>query len=178
MKNEKGFSNILLILIALLIIGGVFVAFRMNNETGPNRDVAVPKPVDSDYAGEVNTVPYETSQEYGIAVVYPNPSQTTAIPVKVSGSIEDPGKWQVFEGQAGVVKLYGDVNGQKTLLATEPLKLLNFDYGEGPFMFNLFVGTSVSVSELDSKQGSVVFEEENASGMGPVDRLEIPVTFK
>ncbi len=197
MNTQKGFISVLLILVGLVVIGGGVYFYKtksgLNNEE-PIRENEIQN------ASSTNTVVkeniqdkatfnsqeeqtntrektngvYDYKQEKGILFVlekeYPNPEKYK-LPITVTGYLSENGKWRIFEGEAGVVEIYGFVNGVEKKIASSPISVNT----EGHF--DLIVGDREWMSSLDSQNGYVLIKEAGAKDTDSTDSVKVPIVF-
>lgn len=165
MKNsQKGLISWLsLILIGILIIAGLFFYYQINK-------------------AKVNTItPVDNSvSKCGLKVTSLTPNEKVNFPLTISGVVDNSNaknlgcSWQMFEGQAGVAKLYFYNNGVWNIINSGvPIEVIDWMATTTNFSFVLDENVSVSSDSLMK----VTFVEENPSGQGLADTLEIPIIF-
>lgn len=107
----------------------------------------------------------------GLVVDTPKAYNVVTSPLVVSGHIDGTNRWTGFEGQVGVVQLL-DKNGN--LLAMGILTATT-DWMQFPTNFS----TTLTFSATSSSAGTLVFKNENPSGMPDYEReFRLPVKFK
>ena len=111
-----------------------------------------------------------TENKSDIEVFSPKPNETISSPVKITGVARGNG-WSGFEGQVGVVLLL-DSSGSE--LARGVLSATT-EWTQLPTNFE----TTLTFSALGQGTGSLVFHNENPSGMPERDKtFTLPVTLK
>jgi hypothetical protein len=168
--NKGGILTLLLEIVGILIlIVGAYLYLRTN--TVVLDDIVVKEKVD-------------VSGKCGFFVTSPSPNEKVNFPLTIKGAVDNSSRqskgcsWQMFEGQAGVADLYfKDANNKwQQLNTSKPVPVENWMSTSTVFSvvlnfsnegINLPAGTSLKV----------VFTEDNASGMPPVDTFELPLIF-
>ena len=179
MKKHKGGGILFLILeiIGLLIlVAGGYIYLRINN----------PALLDklSTFGNYIKSEEVVKSGNCGLVVTSPIPKSSVTFPLVIKGVVDNSDReklgcsWQMFEGQAGTAEIYfKDGNNEwKKLGTTVPVPVENW----------MSVKTFFSVSLNFNNEGiglptgtpmKVVFTEENASGIPPVDTYELPLVL-
>ena len=172
--NKGGILTLLLEIIGILILlAGAYLYLRTNTVV---LDGVVKE------AGVKNEV-VDVSGKCGFFVTSPSPNEKVSFPLTIKGAVDNSSRqskgcsWQMFEGQAGVAQLYfKDTNKWQKLGGSKPVPVENW----------MSTSTIFSVVLNFSNEGiglpagtllKVVFTEENASGMPPVDTFELPLIF-
>jgi len=120
----------------------------------------------------------DTMQENGLTITSPVPEESVLLPVTVVGYVHDAKKWGIFEGEAGVVEVYGMQNGEEKRLGQRLLRLSNVAYDdEPPFYFEAIVGDRQWISNIDKKDGYLLFKENGAKDGEQIDTVTMPVVF-
>lgn len=172
MNTQKGFSKISIILLIIILIIAVAYFYKNTlNKEEMAETVSVPA------VSENLSIPKE---DKGIVITlnggYSDPVMYK-LPINITGHVSDLKKWQVFEGSAGVAKLYAKVNGVEKQIAIVPLTLKDFEYGKVPVYFDINIGDREYMSNLSDNKGYIIFEEENAKGDEVFDTIKLPVLF-
>ena len=189
---------IFLILILLLILSGsLYYKNSKNLDIGSEteNDAEIINTIESAPADPSNTIierPNTTTQtpinvydyrdKEGIVINLKNDNPTDynefKLPINITGYISDNKKWMIFEGEAGLIEIYGQVEGVSKKIASSPITLLNFDYSmQPPFNFDLMVGDREWISNLTSKDGYILFTENAAKDGEIPDSIKIPIVF-
>jgi len=174
--NRGGILALLLEIIGILIIFvGAYVYLRLNTNVLNN----VVAKNDGTKTGDVIV-----SGKCGLLVTSHSPNEKVDFPLTVKGIIDNTDSqskgctWQMFEGQGGIAQLYfKDTNGDWQKLGTSK-----------PVIVENWTSTSTlfSVALNNNNEGvglpagaplKIIFTEENASGMPPVDTFELPLIF-
>lgn len=150
----------------LIIIGGVFLYNKANAPTAE-----VPADENTTFASKcgltVENVPANSAVEF---------------PLTLTGSVNnEPGaecSWIMFEGQAGVATLhYQTKEGWSLPVDTQPIPVAN--WMSTSTTFSVTVDFDNSIEQLPSGyEFKVILTEDNPSGEGTPDSLELPVTLK
>jgi hypothetical protein len=158
MNKQKGFSTVLGLVIALVIVGaGAYIY----NEKQTQSILDGSEEIET---GIVITSPYGEGD------------MPTSLPVRVTGYVPDFSGWGVFEGSAGIVELHVMYQGKDKVIASEPLSLSDFSYdSKGPFHFDLTLGDREWVSNIDSEDARLVFKEAGAKDGDGIDQFEIKI---
>jgi uncharacterized protein (UPF0333 family) len=189
---------IFLILILILILSGFFYyknSKNLNIETETENDTEIINTIESaptNLSNKIIETPATTTQtpinvydyrdKEGIFITLKNDNPTDynefKLPINITGYISDNKKWMIFEGEAGLIEIYGQVEGVSKKIASSPIKLLNFDYNmQPPFNFDLMVGDREWISNLTSKDGYILFTENAAKDGEIPDSIKIPIVF-
>jgi hypothetical protein len=173
MKKHQsgGLLTLLLEIIALLIIVvGAYVYVRVN----------------SDFLSQVlpgsSEVAVVTSGKCGLTVTSHSPKSKVGFPLVIKGVVDnsnskaDGCSWQMFEGQAGIAQIYfkSNDNEWKKIGESKPVIAENWTSVNSLFSVGLNFNNE-GVGLPNSTELKVVFTEENASGMPPVDTYELPL---
>lgn len=152
MKNQKGFVNIVLVVIIVLLVGavGYFALVKKPTLTQP---------------------PAETQ---GIVVEQPILNQEVQLPITVKGYVNGNG-WAAFEGVAGSVQVF-DVNN-KAVSERVPLQATT-DWMKPMVNFETMVGDRQMMSNLETLTGYLLFRNDNPKGDPNDDKeLRLPIKF-
>lgn len=107
----------------------------------------------------------------GLFVDTPVANAVVNSPLTVSGYVDGTNRWTGFEGQVGSVTL---LDGNGNILAQQPLTATT-DWMQFPTNFS----TTLIFSAPATAAGTLVFKNENASGMPEYEReFRLPVKFK
>jgi len=175
MKKHQsgGILTLLLEIIALLIIVvGAYVYFRVN----------------SDFLSQVlpgsSEVTVVTSGKCGLTVTSHSPKSKVGFPLVIKGVVDNSNSkangcsWQMFEGQAGIAQIYFKSSDNEWKKLGESKSVIAENLPTMNSMNSLFsVGLNFNNEGIGLPNGTelkVVFTEENASGMPPVDTYELP----
>lgn len=135
------------------------------------------------------------AQKCGLKVMFPTIGTTVSFPLPVKGIVDNRNynsigcAWGVFEGQAGDATLYANVKntGWKKVgqwkqggqaYDSQPL-MLNGDWMTiGPIPFDLLVNIDPKFANMPKGTPlKIVFEEDDPSGKGQRDMLELPFVY-
>lgn len=106
----------------------------------------------------------------GLVVTAPAPNASVSSPLQVTGYITGQDRWTAFEAQAGTVQL---LDGNGAQLAISPLTAVG-EWMQPRVNFQ----TSLTFSMPITPTGTLVFRNENASGMPAYAReFRMPVNF-
>ena len=171
MRTSKGFIIPLLVLIiAMLIACGVFVYVKSNSEK-----------VTQTVTDNTNT---KINGNCGLVLISPSQNDIVNFPLTIKGEVDNTNSktkgcsWQMFEGQAGGAQLYfnyNDLSWEKVGGPT-PITVDNWTSEKTAFSFKL----DYDHKNIDLVVGTklkIIFTEESASGLPPVDTYEIPLIF-
>jgi hypothetical protein len=190
MKNYKrGFAPIiLLIIIAALAIGGGAVYYKsqkekkveVTHESGnsqkeqTNTDTKVDETITKDSVDK---------SKCGLLVTSVSANAKVSFPVVIKGVIDNTAasskgcSWQMFEGQAGTAQLfYKYQSSWYSLGVSVPVKVDNWTSAKTNFTVTLNFNND-GIGLPNGTPLKVVFSEENASGMSPVDTFELPIVL-
>ena len=114
----------------------------------------------------------------------PVAGSAVSFPVTLVGSVDNSHlkagcpSWIMFEGQAGTASLYYETkNGWSLPTDTQPIKVA--DWTSTSTTFSVTLNFDNKTEEFPSGYNfKVVFTEENPSGQGVVDSVEVPLTLK
>ena len=200
MNTQKGFSTIWVIL-AILILGGGAYYYANNNESQTDEvsENAESEIIEEEYninhtdtkAGKSS---YSSQEEQtaarakaaGITDLRDKNGILFALeperpyfpkyklPINVTGYVSDVSKWNIFEGEAGVVYLVDD---NDDVLAQSILTLKNYDYDKTPpFYFDVTLGDFELTYHLDTDTSYyVVFKENEGKDEDIIDEVKVPV---
>ncbi len=200
MNTQKGLATILLIFLVVVFVGSGFY-FLKTKPVKNNTESVLTKEVQnasstnnfekdnardkssfnsrqeqSESREKANGV-YDYKVEKGILFVLDKEDPNTdkyKLPITISGHLSENGKWRIFEGEAGVVEIYGLHNGIEGLefkIATTPIVIND----EG--VFNLIVGDRQWMSNLYNENGFILIQEPGAMDPGDIDSIKIPIVF-
>jgi len=174
--NRGGILTLLLEIIGILIIFiGAYVYLRLNTNVLNN----VVEKNDGTKTGDVIV-----SGKCGLLVTSHSPNEKVDFPLTVKGIIDNTNRqskgcsWQMFEGQGGIAQLYfKDTNGDwQKLGISKPVIVENWTSTSTLFSVALN-NNNEGVGLPTGAQLKIIFTEENASGMPPVDTFELPLIF-
>jgi hypothetical protein len=99
------------------------------------------------------------------------------LPVTIEGSV-DIAKWTAFEGNAGLVKIYGYYNGEEKEIASAPIQLDDFDYDTNKeYTFSVTLGDRQWMSNLDNSSGKIIFVNYSQKDGGIINSMTVFVEF-
>jgi hypothetical protein len=108
--------------------------------------------------------------EKGLIITNIKAGDEVVSPLKITGYVNGDG-WAGFEGQVGTVKLMGG-DGKEI---TSGILTATTEWTSLPTSFE----TTLTFSGIPSQQGTLVFSNENASGMPEKDKkISLPVNIK
>jgi hypothetical protein len=129
-------------------------------------------------------LPVSVNGKCGLMVTSVAPNAQVSFPVTISGSINNSNSktigcsWQMFEGQAGSAQLfYSDRNTWHQLGVSAPIKVADWTAEKTSFTASLDFNNE-KPGLPSGTQLKVMFTEENASGMPPVDTYDLPIMLK
>ena len=127
----------------------------------------------------INTsIKEDTAQDMGIQISNIKDMYFGKLPINIKGSVTDNKKWRIFEGNAGVVEVYGTVNGVEKKIAESPISLSDFDYDKKPpFYFDIYVGDRQYISEIEKEEGYMIIKESGVKDADVIDNIIIPIKF-
>jgi len=187
-NRNTGSSVSILLAIAVLLLawGNVYLIYENNKIENRVLTVQTSLPVRN---LQTKTLPQKTvatqSGKCGLIVASPAADSVAHFPLTISGIVDNSKRqslgcsWQMFEGQAGVAQLFYNYNneGWKALGVGSPVKVSDWTATTTPFSFVLnFKNDGIGLP--NGTPMKIVFTEENASGMPPVDSFELPVIFQ
>lgn len=101
-----------------------------------------------------------------------------SLPVFIKGYVSDNIKWTIFEGEAGVIKLFGTIDGKEKEIAISPITILDFNYEKKPpFYFDFSIGDRQYVSSLDNNTGYLLLTEAGAKDGEFLNSVKVPIEF-
>ena len=169
--NKGGILTLLLEIVGVLILlAGAYLYLRTN--TVVLDDVVVKDSI------------VDVSGKCGFFVTSPSPNEKVSFPLTVKGVVDNSSRqskgcsWQMFEGEAGIAQLYfKDTNNKwQQLNTSKPVPVENWISTSTIFSVVLnFSNEGIGLPAGTSLK--VVFTEENASGMPPVNTFELPLIF-
>lgn len=120
----------------------------------------------------------------GLTVESPKIGANVSFPITVKGTVNNTNAeaagcaWTMFEGQAGVATLhYETKDGFSLPVDTKPITVANWMTTSTTFSFTLNFDNSIL--QLPSGYNfKIVMTEENPSGEGMVDTVEVPVVLQ
>lgn len=177
MNNSQKTWSVLAIVIIFVVIGTAGFYMYYTKYMKPNWF-----PHNSDQPAMVTD--QTPASKCGLTVESPLSNSAVSFPLTVTGKIDNSNAneagcaWAMFEGQAGVAKLYYETkDGWSLAEDTKPIMVENWMSTSTPFTVTLnFDNTK---EEFPSGYNfKVVLEEENPSGEGTPDTLELPLTLK
>lgn len=174
MKNSQ--KNILLIIV-LMVIVGVMIAFGVfdpKKKTDPTTSIPTPTPTQN-----VTVVPNGTC---GLTILSHSVNSRVNFPLTISGVVDNTNmntlgcSWLMFEGQAGSARLYykSPAEGWKPIGAQIPVPVQNWMSTKTTFMVTF---TNPIIDLVSGTELKVVFTEDNASGLPPIDIYELPLMY-
>ncbi len=191
-NNNKGYVSItVLIILLVLVLGGLYIYSKNKTSAPINVDVGT---VDNGSNSGNNNPPATTTPPVTVGVngncglYVQNPAKNTQVnfPFTIQGIIDNTNtkklncSWQMFEGQAGSAQLYfyTKADGWQKLGNQIPVPVANWTAVKTTFSvtFTKFKTDLISISSGTPLK--VIFTEENASGIPPVDTYEFPLIYK
>ena len=107
----------------------------------------------------------------GLIVNTPKVNALVASPLTVSGYVDGKDRWTGFEGQVGIVQL---LDGNGKVLTFGILTATDENWMQFPTNFS----TTLNFSSPTTSVGTLVFKNENASGMAEYEReFRLPIKF-
>jgi len=196
-NNQKGFAGIIVLtIVALGFLGfGTYKVFNKSEVKEESMNVFAGGDFPSDYkpaehkdnsvAVSNTNVKQSVSANCGFSVTNISANQRVSFPLVIKGVIDNSNKnnecsWSVFEGQAGVAKLYiYDIDGKGAgWQSVGPLipMLVKYDNLSSIINFSITAGND-QVGIRDGAQIKIVFTEEDPSGNGDSDTFELPLVY-
>ncbi len=176
---QKGsLSSLLLILVATIIFAGVCVYIQKNDFAMQHVLPLSPSPLQQQTGNEV-----EQETVCGLEVRSVKPNAKVVFPLTVSGVIDNTHKegclnWQMFEGQAGSAQLYFNVDNAGWKKLGERVVVSVDDWMATSTLFSTVLNfNNGGIGLPDNTPLKVIFSEENPSGQGVVDTVELPLIF-
>jgi hypothetical protein len=180
MKKYKG-GGILTLLLEIIglvvIVGGVYIYLRLNTDIFDGTSV-IKNNSASTSMDVANAIP---NGKCGLTVTSHLPNSKTGFPLIIKGVVDNTDSkdlgcvWQMFEGQAGTVQLYFKDNDEWKKLGSPTLIPVE-NWMSNKTFFS--VGLDFNNEGIGLPTGTflkVIFTEENASGITPVDTYELPL---
>ncbi len=175
--NQKGFSNVLLVIIGV-VIGLAAIGFFTVKNSAPKSDNSTPYPV-SDGANPTQLAPISTppapapsgpAVACGISIDSPVINEVVGPIINVSGSIDGACHWTPFEGQAGTVRAYNS-NGQP--VSSTEILTVSGNWMQLPVNFTAKVTIN---TPPHTATGYLLFMNENPSDQFP-ETYQLPIHF-
>lgn len=172
MKYNRGFANIVLVIIAFLLAGVLFGFFKNSN--------FFIKPLSFDIANQTNSINQTdniaptNNYKCGLSILEPNlQSGPLMFPLSITGYINGCG-WDVSNGYAGSVQVFdGDgipVSLNTPLPLTPESKLGNLNTP------SVFSATIVLTRNPSLRQGFIIFQAMPVGGLTP-GSFKMPIIF-
>lgn len=166
----KKSSIVAIVAVVILILAGLGILYYQSRSyptpTPSPTSTPNPTPTPTTSVQEPPVTPEE-----GLIVNTPKAYALVASPLIVSGYVDGKNRWTGFEAQVGVVQL---LDGNGKLLATGILTATDEDWMKFPINFS----TTLTFSTPTTSHGTLVFRNENASGLPEYDReFRLPVKF-
>lgn len=166
-QAHGGLVGLIIALMVVLIAAGTYLYY--------NKVVAPTKPEESDVA---------TAKNCGLFVDSPKEGEAVSFPLTLTGRVDNTDAearrcaWTMFEGQAGTAALsYETKDGWSLPVDTKPVTVANWMSTSTTFSVTLNFNNSTEQFPA-GYNFKVVFTEEDPSGMGKVDTVEVPVVLK
>ncbi|MEI6553470.1 MAG: hypothetical protein WCO09_02780 [bacterium] len=196
--NGGGILTLLLEVIGLLVIVvGAYIYLRLNTNildettalkntgTSTSTNLSTGTGVGSSASVSTSTAVGNVipNGKCGLSVTSTSPNSKVGFPLVIKGVVDNTKSkvlgcsWQMFEGQAGIAQLYfKDNNEWKKLGASVPVPVENWTSDKTIFSVVLN-SNNEGVGLPNGTLLKVIFTEENASGMPPVDTYELPLVL-
>lgn len=160
-----------------MIIVGAMIAFGVfdpKQKTDPTTSIPTPTPTQN-----VTVVPNGTC---GLTIFSHSVNSRVNFPLMISGVVDNTNmntlecSWLMFEGQAGSAQLYykSPLDGWKPIGAQIPVPVQNWMSTKTTFMVTF---TNPIIDLVSGTELKVVFTEDNASGLPPIDTYELPLVY-
>ena len=171
-NTNKPASYIGLIIIILILVIGAATYLNYNKAEAPSQRVAL----------EGDESPIATN--CGLTVNTPLKGQNVTFPVTITGTIDNTNpealgcSWVMFEGQAGVAELFYETKeGWSLPVDQQPVTVANWMSTSTTFSTTLNFDNSRE--QLPAGYNFLIrITEENPSGIGEADMVEIPVVLE
>ena len=145
-------KTVISVLFLAILVGLAMLGFQKFKPTTPLVQVVVP--------------------QAGLVVEMPQANDLVVSPLVVSGYVDGKDRWTGFEGQVGTVQL---LDGNGKLLVLGILTATAENWMQFPTSFS----TTLTFSAPATATGTLVFKNENPSGMSDYEReFRLPVKFK
>ncbi len=170
-NNRAGIVGIIIVLLLIVIGAGAYLYY--DKALAPSKEKTTETPEGSSFASNC-----------GLLVESPRAGETVSFPLTVTGRVDNTDamvagcSWTMFEGQAGVATLhYETKDGWSLPVASVPITVENWMSTSTVFSFKLDFDNSM----LQFPSGynfKIILTEENPSGEGTPDVVEVPVVLK
>lgn len=168
--NHAGIIGVIIVLLIIVIGAGTYLYY--------DKAMAPIKPE------VVETEDSPLASNCGLTVQSPSKNAKVSFPVTVTGTIDNTNadatgcSWTMFEGQAGKAELYYETkDGYSLPVDTKPLTVANWMTTSTTFSVTLNFDNKM----LQLPAGynfKIVLTEEDPSGNGDVDIVELPVVLQ
>jgi hypothetical protein len=167
-KSHAGLIGIIIALLLIVIGAGSYLYYH--------KAIAPVEPVDEEIAEA------QLASECGLTVETPVTNASVSFPVTITGTINNTEgaacAWTMFEGQAGVAELYYETkDGWSLPVDTAPIEVADWMTTSTTFSATLEFDNTTEQFPA-GYNFKIVLVEEDPSGMGKSDRLEIPVVLE
>ena len=168
-QGHGALVGVIIALLVILVAAGTYLYY--------NKAVAPTKPVDDGSA---------LAENCGLFVDSPKEGEAVSFPLTLTGRVDNTDAeargcaWTLFEGQAGTAALsYETKDGWSLPVDTKPVMVTGDWMTTGPVPFTVTLNFNNSTEQFPAGYHfKVVFTEENPSGEGKVDTVEVPVVLK
>ncbi len=169
-NNRAGIIGVIIVLLIIVIGAGAYLYY--DKALAPSQE-STEIPEGSSFASNC-----------GLLVEKPMANATVSFPLTVTGRVDNTDReqagcfWIMFEGQAGVATLhYETKDGWSLPVATTPITVDNWMSTSTAFAFT--VDFDNSMLQLPSGYNfKIILTEENPSGEGTPDVVEVPVVLE
>lgn len=169
-SNHGGLIGIIIVLLIIALGAGTYLYY--------NKAEAPVKP------DSTTSIPSEFASTCGIIVDAPKNDEAVSFPVTVTGRIDNTNaasagcSWGMFEGQGGVATLhYETKDGWSLPVDTKPIMV--DEWMTTKTNFTVTLNFNNATNQFPSGYNfKIILTEDNASGLGVSDMVEIPVVLK
>ncbi|TSC84005.1 MAG: hypothetical protein G01um101413_808 [Parcubacteria group bacterium Gr01-1014_13] len=167
--NMKKSSIVAVVSLVVLVLVGLGIWYYQNSKSDTSTTPTItPTTTTTPTSTPVPVVTTTLSQ--GLFVNTPKANAVVSSPLVVSGHVDGKNRWTGFEGQVGTVQLL-DGNGK---MVTMGILTATTDWMKFPTNFS----TSLNFANPKTSVGTLVFKNENASGLPNYEReFRLPVKF-
>jgi len=169
-NNKSGIIGLIVVVLIVIIGAGTYLYY--NKAEAPSQQNAN-ETLDNSFASNC-----------GLIVETPMVNEEVSFPLAVTGKVNNTDakvsgcSWTMFEGQAGVATLHYEIkDGWSLPVATQPITVANWMSTSTTFSFQL----NFDNKTLQLPAGfnfKIILTEENPSGEGIPDTVEVPVVLK
>jgi hypothetical protein len=172
--KQRGYLAAIIIIIVLLVLGfgGLYLYNRITSPVNPTTVTAT----------STNNGQPQYASNCGLNIESPAAHSPVSFPLTVSGTIVNTVTngcgWTMFEGQGGKAELlYETKDGWSLPVDTQPIKVA--DWTATSTTFNTTLNFDNKTEDFPSGYNfKVILTEEDPSGTGTPDTIELPLTLK